>query len=424
MKTLNQINPVKRMLCVALMAALIGGCWILGATDKSYATVVSSAVKSIEASMEEIVSNDDTVIIIPAPAGKYENVSNDTKGQALKLYDNRGLDKISAKDDIDWFYFNLGDSGHFKIEFDVYSPEDVALTNGYQIEVYTSNNTLIDKRVNIKESIELVYYYDKNDNYYIKVSSPYNTPALQLKYEVEPVKYVDSEYDENEKNNSFSTANFINKKCDIYDYEVTGSLLNATDKDYSKFELKKPSNVTFVFWETTKYSNQVKSGQTIEIYNSSKKLIKKINFNGSNTKLSKTTFNLDKGTYYICVKYSNSIEAMKTNSYEYHWELTVNSVISNLKTTVKSLSAGSKQAIIKWNKNPKVTGYYIYRSTSKNGTYSKVATISKNSTTSYTNKKLTKGKTYYYKMKCYTKTLNGITVTGPWSNVKSVKITK
>jgi len=61
---------------------------------------------------------------------------------------------------------------------------------------------------------------------------------------------------------------------------------------------------------------------------------------------------------------------------------------------------------ITWKKVSKAKGYYIYRSTSKNGTYKKIATVKSGSTLSYTNKtsgtyKVSSGKTYYYKVVAY-----------------------
>lgn len=63
-----------------------------------------------------------------------------------------------------------------------------------------------------------------------------------------------------------------------------------------------------------------------------------------------------------------------------------------------SLTAGSKQIKISWSEIEGVTNYEIYRSNSKNGTYNKIKTTT---STSYTDKSLTKGKTYYYKVKGY-----------------------
>ena len=65
--------------------------------------------------------------------------------------------------------------------------------------------------------------------------------------------------------------------------------------------------------------------------------------------------------------------------------------------------------------------YAIYRSTKKNGTYKKVATVTG---TSYKDVKLTKGKTYYYKIKAVNINDFGIATESEFSNRKSVKIKK
>ncbi|MCD8054099.1 MAG: leucine-rich repeat protein [Lachnospiraceae bacterium] len=80
---------------------------------------------------------------------------------------------------------------------------------------------------------------------------------------------------------------------------------------------------------------------------------------------------------------------------------------SSLKLT--NMSSGIK---LTWKKVTGATGYYIYRSTSKSGTYKKIATVKSGSTVTYTNKtsgtyKVTNGKTYYYKVIAYASTGTG-----------------
>lgn len=93
----------------------------------------------------------------------------------------------------------------------------------------------------------------------------------------------------------------------------------------------------------------------------------------------------------------------------------------SLKTTTVKLTAGSKKATIKWSKVSGANGYEVYRATSKSGKYSKIKTITKNSTVSYVNSRLTKNKTYYYKVRSY-RTVNGKKVYSSYSSVKSVKV--
>lgn len=67
---------------------------------------------------------------------------------------------------------------------------------------------------------------------------------------------------------------------------------------------------------------------------------------------------------------------------------------------VKQSSGSAGSIKLSWSKVSGASGYEIFRSTSKNGYYSKVGTISKNY---YTNSKLSANKTYYYKVRAYKK---------------------
>lgn len=66
-----------------------------------------------------------------------------------------------------------------------------------------------------------------------------------------------------------------------------------------------------------------------------------------------------------------------------------------------------------WKVTPKANGYYIYRSTKKDSGFKKIKTISSPYTTYYTDKKLSKGKTYYYRVYAYRKFSGEIGVGDP-----------
>ena len=83
-----------------------------------------------------------------------------------------------------------------------------------------------------------------------------------------------------------------------------------------------------------------------------------------------------------------------------------------------AVSAGYNSVKLTWSKALGASRYAIYRSTSKNGTYSRIKTITSGSTLSYTNKGLTTGKKYYYKVRAY-RVVSGKNVYGSYSNVKS-----
>ena len=121
-------------------------------------------------------------------------------------------------------------------------------------------------------------------------------------------------------------------------------------------------------------------------------------------------------TYYYKVRAYKTVNGGKV----YGNYSSIVSISAKLSTPSIILSAGNKKVYIKWNKVTDASGYEIYRATSKSGKYSKVTTITKGSTISYTNSKLASKKTYYYKVRAY-KTINGKKVYSSYSSVKSIK---
>lgn len=87
-------------------------------------------------------------------------------------------------------------------------------------------------------------------------------------------------------------------------------------------------------------------------------------------------------------------------------------------------NSSAKTMKVTWGKNSKATGYEIMYSTSKSfASGNKTVKVTKASTVSRGIGGLTKGKTYYVKMRTY-KTVSGKTYYSAWSVVKTVKITK
>lgn len=90
-------------------------------------------------------------------------------------------------------------------------------------------------------------------------------------------------------------------------------------------------------------------------------------------------------------------------------------------------AAGATSVKLSWNKvkgttsTGYVNGYAIYRSTAKDGTFKKIATINSGTTITYTDTKLTTGATYYYKICAFSK-VNNKPVYGAFSKVRSQKV--
>lgn len=128
------------------------------------------------------------------------------------------------------------------------------------------------------------------------------------------------------------------------------------------------------------------------------------------------------GWYYYKVRASKDVYG--GNIYYGDFSSVKNIRLSLAKPTLKSASnVKGKKAKITWTKLSGATGYQIYRSTKKSSGYKKIKTISSGSTVSYTNGSLKKKKTYYYKIRAYSK-VNGKTIYSSYSVVKSVKIKK
>ncbi len=97
--------------------------------------------------------------------------------------------------------------------------------------------------------------------------------------------------------------------------------------------------------------------------------------------------------------------------------------LSGKLNTVVSLSAKNKTVSISWKKTTGATGYYIYRSGSKNGKFSKIKTITSGKTLKYTDKKVNTGNTYYYKVIPFAK-ITGKKVNSTSSIIKCISLKK
>ena len=91
------------------------------------------------------------------------------------------------------------------------------------------------------------------------------------------------------------------------------------------------------------------------------------------------------------------------------------------KTKIKSIKKSKKRSVIlKWEKVKGTSGYEIYRSTKRKGKYKKIKEIKKAKTTKYINKKLKRGKRYYFKIRTY-KIAGGEKYYSGFSKIRSVK---
>ncbi|MCC8168750.1 MAG: ABC transporter substrate-binding protein [Clostridiales bacterium] len=126
--------------------------------------------------------------------------------------------------------------------------------------------------------------------------------------------------------------------------------------------------------------------------------------------------------YYVIPYYKNSSGTVTKGSYS-----VVKKRIYVAATSISSLkNSSSKKMTVKWSKNSKATGYQIQYSTSSSFTSSKTKTVTITSNTTISKKigSLTKGKTYYVRVRCYKTSSSGTKHYSAWSTKKKVKISK
>lgn len=170
----------------------------------------------------------------------------------------------------------------------------------------------------------------------------------------------------------------------------------------SDFRTKKPTvNTITLSWD------RVKNAHGYEIYrykNNAKKADGKITI-AKNQKNTYTDKKLKSGTHYQYRIRSYYVRNGKKIYSNYSAKISGITVLSTPQVKLKK-AAKSGQAILTWKKVNGASGYEIYRATSKNGKYKKIATVKKNSAkTTYKDRKLEKNKKYYYKVRAY-KTVN------------------
>ena len=131
-----------------------------------------------------------------------------------------------------------------------------------------------------------------------------------------------------------------------------------------------------------------------------------------------TATGLNSGT-----KYTFAVKAYTKSNGLYYWASKYARLETATKTAAPSVtvtSAAKTKATVKWNNISGESGYQVWYSTSKDGTYKRFGNAKANAT-SMTVTGLTSGKTYYFKVRTYIKTDNGY-VYSAWSAVKSVKV--
>lgn len=347
--------------------------------------------------------------------GTYSEIEpNNESTQATGIAVNQQCYGVLAdKYDVDWYKVTTTENGYIRLKFDIdYAKYYNYVHGGWEFEVYNEQFHKIDSYSKKDSFIGDILPYKKG-TFYIKVTTPSYYAASGVPYGI-TVCQVESDAWEKEENNTQQTANNIK-----INKQYSGLIAGKDDVDWYQFNLTKDSTVKFNFGRiknlTIEQVQAIKSGWDMYIYRASDS--KEVGWTKHVTeKVDDFAINLKKGKYYIKVCPNATYWCVGWIPYN----LKLSTAVTPAKTKIQKADGDIKSATIRWKKVAGASGYFVYRSTSKNGTYKKVATIKRSSKTSFTNKKLKSKKTYYYKVAAYKKA-NGVTAVAKQSSVKSVK---
>ncbi|MCC3867327.1 GH25 family lysozyme [Terrisporobacter mayombei] len=217
-------------------------------------------------------------------------------------------------------------------------------------------------------------------------------PASVYNYKIRGYKLIDGSYYYGNYSNVFSESTRINK--------VTNLKLdtrNATSLEIS--------------WDRVKDADGYKIYK-LDTNTNTYKIIDTINSNSITSY--KHSSIISATNYYYKVKAFKYLNG--SNRYS-DYSSTLKAATRPLQPSVTLSSTKSNYIKANWTKiSKRTTGYQIYMSTSKNGTFSSIGTTEN---TSFTKGNLTKGKTYYFKVRAY-RTVDGEKIYSLYSNVKSI----
>lgn len=186
---------------------------------------------------------------------------------------------------------------------------------------------------------------------------------------------------------------------------------NMTVSNYAAFTTDGKTN-TIASVKMAKSEYKLSVGQTTDIATTFTPASEKSN-------LSWTSSNRDVATVFAGKVTAVAPGTTTVTCYTANGSMAMCTVVVSCKnpTGLKPVSATGKLSMT-WNVSDSATDYVIYRSSAKNGTYTKLATTKTNT---YTDKTAAAGKTYYYKVTAYAKTAN--TSSGS-SNILTMQLLK
>ncbi len=336
-------------------------------------------------------------------------------------------------DDEDWYEFTLSEYGKVVLSIGADESEDLTkLGKGWDTYIYRANDAdsfeAIEDAKGVSNTVDL---YLSAGKYRILVNAGWdgNDGNIEGKGYNLRVNYTPGGDIESELNDSMQTANEIRAGV-----TYTGNMkYENNDKDYYVFTASLTGNLTLNF--NRDVTSDTGAGYDIAVLDSDNKTLAEVEEVTSES-TSVGPISVTAGAkYYIYV--GNARSNSQITGVNYHFSFAVipmvvegpapiqtppaDEAITKTKVSVNTVKAKKTKVFLKWKRNKKATGYKIYRSMKKKGAYKCIKTIKKAKTTSYYDKKVKKGKTYFYKIRAYRKSGKKTMYSG-FSPVKRVKV--
>ena len=314
-----------------------------------------------------------------------ESEPNGNPGAANQLPLNTWMQgTISDRYDEDWYKFTIEQPGETYFELGA-AASNASSNAEWRINLYDADrHQLLNSYAHYGKSTKTGWM---PGTYYVKISSNYNAYGKSGTYNL---MVHNTPSDQWEKEQYYTKKNLSNANIVSLNKQYTGKLYTDADVDYYRFKLKGTNGVSFRFTIDDAVANPGKWRIDFIEYSSRKSL-------GYYYITTNETLTVPRCCGNLIVKIS-SPGYMSAKGDIYHIQAT-----GKLGATeFTSLKGGTAKASLRWKKVTNATGYYIYRSTSRDSGYKKVATVT--GKTSYTDKKsLKNGGYYYYKIVAFRK---------------------
>lgn len=299
---------------------------------------------------------------------------------------------IALYGDTDYYKFSLSQSGYISLYFNHTSSNtsniyfDVSLydVNENKIGYFQSNGSDKAKKI-VGLGLPKGKYYAVVHQYSSGKNKAY---TVQVNYK--KVKNY-----ETEDNDDRASADTIKLGSTYSGRTIDNYTESGYDYDYYKFTLTKKSWMNIAI--SHKSIGGTSSKWSISLYNADGNYVgyddngnnSNVTSKGASTYSESGTFLLNKGTYYL--KVSGKVPSVT-------YSVKVSKVSIKAPTITKAASSGKNKIKLTWSRVAGTDKYYVYSSTSKNGKYKLLRSVS-GSSCSLTDSTVKKGKTYYYKIK-------------------------